>query len=368
MWVCGCVQRSSCPGPCAPPPQLAPSGTWTLLRCAPAWRAAASACASRSTASAPTTCSAAPPSATARCAKRRPPLVPAMRPAAALLAVPTCPPFCNARAQVYASVVRPLVDAAVLHGASSVVLAWGQTSSGKTHTMHGAPADPQGMVDLALHDLLERPDMPPVTVWMSCCQVRLPAALNLACSDCVLVGCLARVQPFHGQTQCSQRWARGQGSHSAAPGRPSCVQHLLPATPAPRRVTPLPHHTTHAHMHRSTWTRSPTSWAPRPPRPPVTARRRTRRRPASAAPPRPPQPPPTSPRPRAPQPPLPPPRRRRRCARRAPARRCGTCAGRPTRTSTRAAALRRRARCCRRPGSSGRWRRPSSTRPPRART
>ncbi|CAL4910215.1 unnamed protein product [Urochloa decumbens] len=56
-------------------------------------------------------------------------------------------------ARVYGVLVRPVIRAAV-DGFNGTVFAYGQTSSGKTHTMSGSGADP-GVIELAVRDLFD---------------------------------------------------------------------------------------------------------------------------------------------------------------------------------------------------------------------
>lgn len=59
----------------------------------------------------------------------------------------------STNAQVYETLAAPLVESAV-QGTTATLFAYGQTSSGKTHTMLGSSADP-GMTPRALQHLLE---------------------------------------------------------------------------------------------------------------------------------------------------------------------------------------------------------------------
>merc|ERR1712185_608656 len=52
---------------------------------------------------------------------------------------------------LYATVARPIVVAA-MEGYHGAVCAYGQTSTGKTHTMMGAGASAPGVVPLAIHE------------------------------------------------------------------------------------------------------------------------------------------------------------------------------------------------------------------------
>ena len=60
----------------------------------------------------------------------------------------------DGNAAVYARAARPVVRA-VLRGVNGTVMAYGQTSSGKTHTMSGVPSDP-GVMQRAVEDIFER--------------------------------------------------------------------------------------------------------------------------------------------------------------------------------------------------------------------
>ena len=59
----------------------------------------------------------------------------------------------DGNATVYESAAQPVVRA-VLRGVNGTVMAYGQTSSGKTHTMSGSDADP-GVMSLALRDIFD---------------------------------------------------------------------------------------------------------------------------------------------------------------------------------------------------------------------
>lgn len=54
---------------------------------------------------------------------------------------------------VYAQTTQPLIKG-VIDGYNCTVFAYGQTSSGKTHTMRGTPAD-EGIIGKAIADLFE---------------------------------------------------------------------------------------------------------------------------------------------------------------------------------------------------------------------
>lgn len=54
---------------------------------------------------------------------------------------------------IYNAVVQPVVKSAV-GGINGTVFAYGQTSSGKTHTMSGTPMDP-GIISFTVNDLLK---------------------------------------------------------------------------------------------------------------------------------------------------------------------------------------------------------------------
>ena len=60
---------------------------------------------------------------------------------------------CDGNATVYESAAQPVVRA-VLRGVNGTVMAYGQTSSGKTHTMSGGDGDP-GVMSLALRDIFD---------------------------------------------------------------------------------------------------------------------------------------------------------------------------------------------------------------------
>ena len=59
----------------------------------------------------------------------------------------------DGNATVYSSAAQPVVRA-VLRGVNGTVMAYGQTSSGKTHTMSGGDTDP-GVMSLALRDIFD---------------------------------------------------------------------------------------------------------------------------------------------------------------------------------------------------------------------
>ena len=59
----------------------------------------------------------------------------------------------DGNANVYSAAAKPVVSA-VLRGINGTVMAYGQTSSGKTHTMSGSDVDP-GVMSLALRDIFD---------------------------------------------------------------------------------------------------------------------------------------------------------------------------------------------------------------------
>lgn len=56
-------------------------------------------------------------------------------------------------AEIYKTVVHPVVDAAI-SGFNGTIFAYGQTSSGKTHTMMGSVEEP-GLISLAVENIFQ---------------------------------------------------------------------------------------------------------------------------------------------------------------------------------------------------------------------
>lgn len=54
-------------------------------------------------------------------------------------------------AEIYQTVVHPVVDAAI-NGFNGTIFAYGQTSSGKTHTMMGSVEEP-GLISLTVENI-----------------------------------------------------------------------------------------------------------------------------------------------------------------------------------------------------------------------